>query len=321
MNGTIPTEIGAWTPLVQWSEPPLTAFFLLWLTLSPGRYLAGNSFTGQLPTEIGRLVALDIFQANSVLFTGSLPTEIGNMVSLRALTIGNCRFTGLIPSEIQNMASLLSLSVASPSPLTSPSLIRSALARDLGVNFFTGTIPSEIFSAPSINYMSVPLFCFPWFPPLPNHPFGHRDLSYNQFYGSIPSEIANAATLTFLDLALNLLTGKIPADMEAMGLQSMIMADNWFCPLANYSTWAPNNDYFENNMTCSMCYSFTCRNGGTCTTLSTTFNCTCAPGYFGGNCESALLLLFKHLVIPPLTPPPPSCSSSFSSLSQSFTLI
>jgi hypothetical protein len=48
-------------------------------------YVGGNAFTGDLPSEIGRLLNLEELKATDNQFGGNIPTEFGNLASLGEL--------------------------------------------------------------------------------------------------------------------------------------------------------------------------------------------------------------------------------------------
>jgi hypothetical protein len=60
----------------------------------------GNSFFGEIPSQIGELSSLLELELGRNFFTGKIPTTVGNMTSLEVFEIADNQITGLIPSEI-----------------------------------------------------------------------------------------------------------------------------------------------------------------------------------------------------------------------------
>ena len=61
-----------------------------------------NSFSGQLPTELGKLLMLEsTFDGHGCEFTGTVPTELGSLASLKEkFSLSNNKFKGLLPSQL-----------------------------------------------------------------------------------------------------------------------------------------------------------------------------------------------------------------------------
>jgi len=87
LNGTLPTELSSLFQFVDYSDYPEKRFL----------ELQKNSFTGNFPSELGRLSILDYLDVSENGLTGTLPTEVGRMVKLVHLYLssnsltGNCR--------------------------------------------------------------------------------------------------------------------------------------------------------------------------------------------------------------------------------------
>jgi len=63
-------------------------------------YLYRNQLTSSLPSSLGLLGLLDEIQLFDNILTGSLPTEIGKMSSLRIMYLNDNRFSGTIPWQL-----------------------------------------------------------------------------------------------------------------------------------------------------------------------------------------------------------------------------
>lgn len=107
LNGTIPTQIGSCTKLVELR-------------------LSGNDLTGALPSALGSLSSLgkcsiqsnnfsigsshslipETIYVNSNDLTGTLPTQLGDCISLSRLVVNTNRLQGTVPSELSMLPSL-----------------------------------------------------------------------------------------------------------------------------------------------------------------------------------------------------------------------
>lgn len=84
------------------------------LTLAFSRaYTDGNDFTGQLPTDLGRMVGLKEFNLADNGLSGTIPTEFGGMVDLKDFTVrNNPELSGQVPSEMGTCVELQDFNVA-----------------------------------------------------------------------------------------------------------------------------------------------------------------------------------------------------------------
>jgi Leucine-rich repeat (LRR) protein len=69
-------------------------------TLSLALDLSHNSFGGPIPEEIGNLINLVEFHAESNNFTGNIPDRLGECQLLRYLYLQNNFFSGNVPSPL-----------------------------------------------------------------------------------------------------------------------------------------------------------------------------------------------------------------------------
>ena len=65
--------------------------------------------TGEIPTEIGKLVNLEYLILPLNKLTGEIPTEIGKLCNLKWLHLNYNRLTGKIPTEIGKLSNLVDL--------------------------------------------------------------------------------------------------------------------------------------------------------------------------------------------------------------------
>jgi Leucine-rich repeat (LRR) protein len=106
---------------------PEIEFPLLVTTLTKLKhlYIPGYLLKGNLPTEIGNLVNLEVLDlGRNYQLTGSLPASIGKLTKLKQLLLNGNGFSGGIPPELGNLQNLEEL--------------------DLGDCNFTGSIPASL---------------------------------------------------------------------------------------------------------------------------------------------------------------------------------
>ncbi|CAN0916205.1 Receptor protein kinase-like protein ZAR1 [Linum grandiflorum] len=139
--------------------------------------LYGNSFSGSLPDEIGKLKYLQSLDLSQNFFNGSLPASIVKCTRLKTLDLSSNNFTGSLPSGFgSGLVSLEKL--------------------DLSLNKFDGLIPSDMGNLSSLQ--------------------GTVDLSHNFFTGSIPASLGSLPEKVYIDLTYNNLSGPIPQNGALM---------------------------------------------------------------------------------------------------------
>ncbi|KAJ9686883.1 hypothetical protein PVL29_015652 [Vitis rotundifolia] len=157
-------------------------------------YLGGTSFSGELPTSIGRLGSLIELDISSCNFTGLVPSSLGHLTQLSHLVLLNNSFSGQISSFLGNLTQLSYL--------------------DLSNNYFSGQIPSFLANFTQLTSLSLSFNNFnvgtlAW--------LGQQtkltglDLDTVNLSGEISSSLVNMSQLTRLDLEENQLTGQIPS--------------------------------------------------------------------------------------------------------------
>ncbi|KAK9017271.1 hypothetical protein V6N11_079751 [Hibiscus sabdariffa] len=65
--------------------------------------LSANSFTGEIPKELGTLIGLSSLNLSWNILTGNIPDSIGNMESMESLDLSMNRLHGGIPSSFSNL--------------------------------------------------------------------------------------------------------------------------------------------------------------------------------------------------------------------------
>ncbi|CAN1321043.1 Probable LRR receptor-like serine/threonine-protein kinase At3g47570 [Linum perenne] len=157
--------------------------------------LYNNSFTGEIPSEIGQLGRLQILELHNNSLGGSIPDSFGNLSSLVSLGLGRNRFTGRVPDTLGRLKSLqlLNLENNNLSGEIPASVFNISSLTDIwfGENQFQGDLPWNLgFSLPNLESFNVYL---------------------NQFTGTIPATLSNASNLFQLQLQDNNFTGSVPS--------------------------------------------------------------------------------------------------------------
>ena len=122
-------------------------------------YLAGTSFSGELPTSIGRLGSLTDLDISSCNFTGLVPSSLGHLTQLSGLDLSFNLFSGPIPSFLANLTQLTILSLGNnqligqiPSWLMN---LTQLTKLDLAGNSLEGGILSSLFELVNLQDLSL----------------------------------------------------------------------------------------------------------------------------------------------------------------------
>ncbi|PRQ58094.1 putative non-specific serine/threonine protein kinase [Rosa chinensis] len=161
--------------------------------------LLNNSFTHQIPPQLGHLhrlqippslgnlSSLEIFATSSNNLEGSIPSSLCQLRKLRFFKLSENKLSGTIPSCIYNLSGIVNFGVS--------------------LNQIQGSLPSNL--------------GFDAFPNL--QVFSNFD---NQFTGAIPSSISNATNLMSFQCESNKHTGQVPNLLKLHKLNTFIVSDN-----------------------------------------------------------------------------------------------
>ena len=94
-----------------------------------------KGLTGQIPSELGKLISLTNLSLGSNELTGEIPPELGDLSNLARLWLGDNQLTGEIPPELGRLSNLRWLW--------------------LGFNSLTGEIPSELSNLQNLEELSI----------------------------------------------------------------------------------------------------------------------------------------------------------------------
>ena len=99
--------------------------------------LSHNGLTGQIPSELGNLAALqELHLHGNHGLTGQIPSELGNLAALQELWLSSNGLTGPIPPELGNLAGLKRLDLSGG---------------------LTGPIPAELWNLAALESLSLPI--------------------------------------------------------------------------------------------------------------------------------------------------------------------
>ena len=179
-----------------------------------GNLVASNGLGKTALSQLTALTNVASFNMAGNSFTGSIPTTIGAMTSLTYLdlsTQASNQLFGTIPSSFSALTNLLSFQLSSNKLTKSiPSFIGTALTKltslGLNSNSFTGTIPSTLSILTQLLSLRVDI---------------------NLLQGTIPAYFGNTLTqMTTLNLASNYFTGTVPAALSAIATLSLTYTSN-----------------------------------------------------------------------------------------------
>lgn len=220
--------------------------------------LSRNYFTGQIPASISALAPnLQFLELGRNALTGKIPDFLGNFKTLDTLDLSWNKLAGPVPKSFGNLTKIFNLDL-SRNLLTDPfpqMFVKGIESLDLSHNqFYLKEIPNWVTSSPIIYSLKL-VNCGLQFDlnnwnPAETYFYDYIDLSHNQISGS-PVNLLNKTdylvefraaknklkfdlgklriveTLKNLDLARNLITGKVPK--EIAGLDRFNVSSNHLC--------------------------------------------------------------------------------------------
>ncbi|KAI3706303.1 hypothetical protein L6452_23940 [Arctium lappa] len=259
ITGNIPEEIGNLTNLRHFSVRRNNLFGGIPSSIANMEVqlldFSGNSFSLQIPADIGRLSNMTTLDLSYNRITGPIPSSIRNLSKLETLALQNNKLSGEVPTSLFTIRSLKNLFIGGEGN----SLIwnnkakivpRCSLVQISMLSCgMSGEIPIWISSQKDLRYLDLSgnqlEGRFPeWLAkmdilgillsnnkitgsiPPPLFESGNLtilDLSRNNFSGKLPEKIGNAKSMAMLVLSRNKISGQIP--MSFSNLQSLVFLD------------------------------------------------------------------------------------------------
>ncbi|KAG0481852.1 hypothetical protein HPP92_009936 [Vanilla planifolia] len=174
--------------------------------------LTNNSFSLQIPAQLGNSPFLERIRLGSNQLVGEIPSKLGRIQSLRILDLSGNQLTGEIPRELSSCTRLTHIDLNS-NGFTGQIPVWLGGLLDLGElklssNGFTGPLPIELFNCSELLQLH---------------------LDDNQLNGSLPIEIGKFSSLNVLDITKNRFSGEIPASIGKMSkLYDLRLSHNSF---------------------------------------------------------------------------------------------
>ncbi|KAK6232527.1 hypothetical protein SCA6_002600 [Theobroma cacao] len=180
--------------------------------------LRDNSFSQELPQEIGRLGRLrelelrgNFLGAGVNGLSGIVPPSIFNLSMIKTLDISSNQFHGSLPSKLGITMPVLetfyiyyvhgAIKYQVPFPLVTGNLQKQQ-ELDLGINSLSGVIPPSLGNLKMLNQLG---------------------LNHNNLHGTIPSSLGKCENLVALDLSDNNLSGTMPPGVAGLSSLSMYL--------------------------------------------------------------------------------------------------
>ncbi|KAK9190082.1 hypothetical protein WN943_018683 [Citrus x changshan-huyou] len=153
LQGSIPSSLGQCQSLttinlsynnLSGTIPPQLMDFT---SLSVGLDLSRNQLIGSLPTEVGKLINLEILFISRNMLEGEIPSTLGSCIKLEQLKLGGNLFQGPIPLSLSSLRGLrvLDLSQNNISGEIPKFLVELQLVQNLNLSYndLEGVIPTE----------------------------------------------------------------------------------------------------------------------------------------------------------------------------------
>lgn len=188
------------------------------LTSLSGLSLRGNQLEGSIPSAIGELNELVSLDLSDNQLIGEIPSALGSLTNLVTLSLNKNALIGAIPAALGDLVSLEKMDLSGnelegqiPPTLANLTALESL---DLSHNSFYVEIAPELGAISSLQELS---------------------LSHNMFFGSIPEAFSELQSLRVLDLSHNQLEGTVAPLANLSSLTHLIIAENRFVDLPDFS--------------------------------------------------------------------------------------
>eukprot|EP00569_Conticribra_weissflogii_P009424 CAMPEP_0171371474 /NCGR_PEP_ID=MMETSP0879-20121228/8661_1 /TAXON_ID=67004 /ORGANISM="Thalassiosira weissflogii, Strain CCMP1336" /LENGTH=497 /DNA_ID=CAMNT_0011880077 /DNA_START=99 /DNA_END=1592 /DNA_ORIENTATION=- len=201
------------------------------------RMVSGNGINGTIPSEMGVLTELTIFEVQDANLTGTIPSEIGNWNKLSVLLIKDNKLEGSFPATFPPNNRLGTI-IMDRNRLTGDSLVgflpqlkNLKWLQAIG-NLLSGSLPDDISSLMKLDEIDLSVNSLTG--TIPNnwdetHIISSFNLSYNNITGKLPESLGRAPFLRNFHVSGNSLTGSIPSSYFNLSkLEELYLDDNSF---------------------------------------------------------------------------------------------
>ncbi|PIN02738.1 Serine/threonine protein kinase [Handroanthus impetiginosus] len=175
--------------------------------------LFGNKFTGNIPSEYGKIESLWKINLSSNALSGSIPEFLGDLPNIRFLDLSRNGYSGGIPSALfkncykTRFVSLAHNKLSGSIPVSIGNCLNLE-GIDVSFNGLTGDLPLAVCDIPTMMYLSV---------------------RSNMLSGNVQNQVSNCRSLDLLDLGSNMFTGSAPFDvLGAVNLTYFNISSNRF---------------------------------------------------------------------------------------------
>eukprot|EP00549_Striatella_unipunctata_P022298 CAMPEP_0118676720 /NCGR_PEP_ID=MMETSP0800-20121206/2207_1 /TAXON_ID=210618 ORGANISM="Striatella unipunctata, Strain CCMP2910" /NCGR_SAMPLE_ID=MMETSP0800 /ASSEMBLY_ACC=CAM_ASM_000638 /LENGTH=615 /DNA_ID=CAMNT_0006572271 /DNA_START=44 /DNA_END=1892 /DNA_ORIENTATION=+ len=192
----------------------------------------GKSVSGTLPSEVGGLSDLNVFDLSDNQISGSIPESIYEMTRLERLELNNNELVGTISEQIGQLSNLNNLELfdndLSGSVPSSISNLKKMVILDFGFNLFEGEILDYLMVMTDLESLVLKENSMDG--TIPDgigglSDLGRLSLEGNDFSGSLPSVIGGLTKLSILDLRHNVLNFTIPTEVGNLLLLDILLFD------------------------------------------------------------------------------------------------
>nr|KYP39848.1 LRR receptor-like serine/threonine-protein kinase EFR [Cajanus cajan] len=216
------------------------------LTFLTALNLLNNSFHGEFPQEVGRLLYLQHLNFSLNNFGGSIPSNLSHCTRLIVLAAGANNLRGTIPTWIGNLSSLSRVSFGLNNFIGSipheVGLLSSLKSLVLYGNYLSGIVPSSIYNISSLYYFTftqnhlrgnLPADVGLTLPNIQVFAGGVNNLTglySNKLSGTIPTEVFGLSSLSmYFDVSHNALSGTLPAEVSKLhNVGLLVLSENNF---------------------------------------------------------------------------------------------
>ncbi|CAK9160620.1 unnamed protein product [Ilex paraguariensis] len=171
-----------------------------------------NSFSGNVPTSLGKLRELQEISLSHNQISGVIPNDIGKLSRLKTLDFSYNAINGSLPISLSNLSSLLLLNLESnhldnqiPEDINKLGNLSVLNLRD---NQFHGPIPATLGNISSLTQL---------------------DLSHNSFSGEIPISLGDLPKLSNFNVSYNNLSGPVPTPLSKKFNSSAFVGNLQLC--------------------------------------------------------------------------------------------